>query len=151
MSPIIPPGPLPKTSFAKVSDWLPEDRQIHRLTRPRYDASTDTLHTSTAELAEPIPWYTSGVLKTLEALKLVRLTRGVAPKAATSNGHAGSPTNRITSTTNLTILNYLLVHLGPLHERTLCLAVAGIQLGCSALAFGIRYGMASWVYGGNRR
>lgn len=57
----------------------------------------------------------------------------------------------ITSCTNLTILNFLLVRLGPMREDRLCMTLGGVQIACSALAFWVRYGLGAWVYGGDRR
>lgn len=57
----------------------------------------------------------------------------------------------IVAASNLTIINYILVHCGPMHERTLCLAVGAVQVSASILAFAIRYGVGSLVYGGDRR
>lgn len=103
---------------------------------------------------DPPPFKTRFTLEVLAFFRLVRLERET-PK---TNGHGGKsskkqaePRGRIVSTTNLTILNFLLVHFGPLHERTLCSLVAGIQIACSLLAFGVRYGLGSLVYGGERR
>jgi len=53
--------------------------------------------------------------------------------------------------TNLTILNFLLNFTGPIKEDTLTKLVIMVQLAGSVLAFGIRYGLAGFLYEGDRR
>ncbi len=60
-------------------------------------------------------------------------------------------TNAIKSATNLTLPTVILVVLGPLREPTLTKVVMGLQVGGSALAFTIRYGLAGLLYDGDRR
>ena len=129
----------------------------HRL--PKYDPESDTLSPSLAIFEEPPPAKTRITLSVLELFGLVRLERAMGDemsKDKDTNQEVISTTPRhrkgdIISTTNLTILNFLLVRLGPLHERTLCTIVAIIQASCSVFAFVVRYGLASFVYGGDRR
>lgn len=115
------------------------------------------------------------VLTILELLRLTRIERA-GPQAETTNGGVKTRSDKarhavaseaakadkelvetppkegqILSSTNLTILNLILVHFGPMHEATLCSAIAGVQVASSALAFTIRYGIGSLVYGGERR
>ncbi|ORY34213.1 glycosyl transferase family 4-domain-containing protein [Naematelia encephala] len=137
----------------------------HRL--PLYDSKSDLLRPSLVHFEKPPPLKTKITLETLALLGLVHLERS-NPSASRSddppltrskriNGSIPSTdqpattTTHIVSSTNLTILNFLLVHCGPLHEQTLCLLVGAIQIACSGLAFGIRYGLGSLVYGGDRR
>ncbi|KAJ3132911.1 UDP-N-acetylglucosamine--dolichyl-phosphate N-acetylglucosaminephosphotransferase [Geranomyces variabilis] len=47
---------------------------------------------------------------------------------------------------NLTLMNLLLVRIGPMREQNLALAVVVVQAACSALAFVVRYGLVKWVY-----
>ncbi|KAI9146308.1 glycosyl transferase family 4-domain-containing protein [Paraphysoderma sedebokerense] len=47
---------------------------------------------------------------------------------------------------NLTLLNLLLIKLGPQHESTLCVMIVCIQILCNACAFGVRYGLVKFVY-----
>lgn len=86
---------------------------------------------------------------------MTALERAPAPgPVAASNGTSkdlAAGSGSIISATNLTILNFILVWFGPLHEQTLCLALGAVQVAGSALAFGIRYGVGSLVYGGDRR
>ncbi|OXG20135.1 UDP-N-acetylglucosamine-dolichyl-phosphate N-acetylglucosaminephosphotransferase [Cryptococcus neoformans Tu401-1] len=113
----------------------------HRL--PSFDAETGLLHPSRVIFENPPPTKTRITLKILEFLRLVRLERS-KPSKEYQQIH-------IKSSTNLTILNFLLVHFGPMREQTLCALVAGVQILGSAMAFGIRYGVGSWFYGGDRR
>lgn len=83
-------------------------------------------------------------MEILELLGLTRLERATDTKT-------GDISRQIVSATNLTIINYILVHFGPMHERNLCLSVGAVQIAASALAFTIRYGVGSLVYGGDRR
>jgi UDP-N-acetylglucosamine--dolichyl-phosphate N-acetylglucosaminephosphotransferase len=102
------------------------------------DHSTNLLYPSTAEFEVwPPSKLASLILKTLALLRLVKLT--------TDNK------GTITSTTNLTILNALLVMFGPMTEPTLVKLLIATQVAGSALAFVIRYGLAGLVYDGDRR
>jgi UDP-N-acetylglucosamine--dolichyl-phosphate N-acetylglucosaminephosphotransferase len=80
---------------------------------------------------------TTLILKVLACLRLIRITT--------------DEKGNITSTTNLTILNVLLVLFGPRTEKTLVQLVIATQLAGSVLAFVVRYGLASLVYDGDRR
>ncbi|TXT04985.1 hypothetical protein VHUM_03805 [Vanrija humicola] len=82
-----------------------------------------------------------------EEASSAKASKSGEPKQKTSSK---KPT-RIVAASNLTILNYLLVVFGPMHEQTLCFALGAVQVASSALAFGIRYGVGSLVYGGDRR
>ena len=129
----------------------------------RYDPKTDKLGPSLSVFERPPPFKTRITLQILELLHLVRLERvdfkHNRPMTRTVSNGQSSPEDkrsrqdrgRVVSTTNLTILNFLLVLFGPMHERTLCAVMGGLQVSCSILAFGVRYGAASWVYGGDRR
>lgn len=79
-------------------------------------------------------------LQLLELLGLTRLQRAPADKHQV-----------IVSATNLTLINWVLVHFGPMREQTLCLTIGAIQVAGTALAFAIRYGLGTLVYGGDRR
>jgi len=115
----------------------------------------------------PPPAKTRIVLRILEMLRLTRVERAgpgcVTVSGAKANGDKVNgdkvngdnkvtiPEGQITSCTNLTILNLILVHFGPMHESTLCASLAGIQVLSSLAAFTVRYGIGSLVYGGDRR
>ena len=47
---------------------------------------------------------------------------------------------------NLTLINMLLVHFGPLHEQTLTTLVLVVQVLGSLVAFAIRYPLAALIY-----
>jgi UDP-N-acetylglucosamine--dolichyl-phosphate N-acetylglucosaminephosphotransferase len=121
----------------------------------RYDEPTDKLYPSVATFEVEPPFKTRITLEVLELMRLVRLERLPRPEDSKPNDSAGTPRRRqmgrIVSTTNLTILNFLLIHFGPMHEQTLCSLLAGVQILGSVIAFGIRYGVGSWFYGGDRR
>ncbi|KAF5382764.1 hypothetical protein D9615_002938 [Tricholomella constricta] len=87
----------------------------HRV--PRYDADTNLLYPSTAELVKEPSKITMLTLKTMAALGLTELQ--LHPK-----------TGAIQKASNLTILNFFLVRLGPMNEKRLvqvlmCSQVAG--------------------------
>jgi len=108
----------------------------HRVPTP--DHTTGLLHPSTATFEDAPPSrLASLILKTLAYLRLVCITTD--EKGA------------ITSTTNLTILNVLLVLFGPRTEKTLVQLTIATQLVGSFLAFVVRYGLAGLVYDGDRR
>ncbi|RSH79991.1 tunicamycin resistance protein [Apiotrichum porosum] len=130
----------------------------HRL--PHFDASTGLLQPSLTVFKEPPPFKTKIALEVMEVFGLTRLERGSPDSGAQTktetngrktDGSSTAPPVRIVSATNLTILNLILVHLGPLHEQSLCFVMATVQLLSSMLAFTIRYGVGSLVYGGDRR
>ncbi|GAA5859167.1 hypothetical protein JCM8547_008898 [Rhodosporidiobolus lusitaniae] len=84
-----------------------------------------------------------GVLRVFEKVGLVGLRREEG-------------TGEITATTNLTVLNVLLLWKGRgkvLTEEGLCLRMIAVQVFGSIVAFAIRYGAAGWFYGwgGERR
>ncbi|KAF7314212.1 UDP-N-acetylglucosamine--dolichyl-phosphate N-acetylglucosaminephosphotransferase [Mycena kentingensis (nom. inval.)] len=108
----------------------------HRV--PRIDHDTNLLHPSHAQFLTPPSKLTILVLRVLSALGLAEVTHNPA-------------TGAITSTTNLTILNFFLVRLGPMNEKRLVQVLMLSQVGGSVLAFIVRYGLAGLVYDGNRR
>jgi len=87
--------------------------------------------------ARPPTKLASLILRILAFFRLVRLTT--------------NEKGTIVSTTNLTILNVLLVLFGPMTESTLVKLVIATQITGSALAFVVRYGLAGLVYDGDRR
>ncbi|KAF8073796.1 UDP-N-acetylglucosamine-dolichyl [Lyophyllum atratum] len=91
-----------------------------------YDPETNLLYPSTTEFIKP-----PSKLSTL-ALGLTELTQH--PR-----------TGAIQKATNLTILNFFLIRLGPMHEKRL------VQVAGSVFAFVVRYGLAGLVYDGDRR
>ncbi|XP_037085083.1 UDP-N-acetylglucosamine--dolichyl-phosphate N-acetylglucosaminephosphotransferase-like isoform X2 [Pollicipes pollicipes] len=104
----------------------------HRL--PKYDCETDLLHmSSTSFQLEALPWPGRLFLRVCSTLGLVRL--------ATSEGEGG-----ITTCNNLTIINLLLKFSGPMHERSVTIALLAFQVLCSGVAFVVRYPLASLFY-----
>ena len=78
--------------------------------------TTALLTPSTIDFARPPSRLTTMSLKLFSTLRLTQLT--THPK-----------TNQILSATNFTILNFLLVHVGPVSERGLVLLMIGVQVG----------------------
>jgi len=108
----------------------------HRVPRPEH--STKLLYPSIVKFeARPPTKLASLILRILAFFRLVRLTT--------------NEKGTIVSTTNLTILNVLLVLFGPMTESTLVKLVIATQITGSALAFVVRYGLAGLVYDGDRR
>ncbi|GAA6042168.1 hypothetical protein JCM8097_004995 [Rhodosporidiobolus ruineniae] len=109
----------------------------HRL--PRLNRETGRLENSWAVVkprAQRSAREKAGVLllRLAEKARLVRLRR--APS-----------TGEIEATTNLTLLNFLLLAFGPCREDELTLRLCAVQVAGSAVAFGVRYGGAGWFYG----
>ncbi|KAL0057140.1 tunicamycin resistance protein [Marasmius tenuissimus] len=113
----------------------------HRV--PRFSPETNLLYPSRAKLESkdgkprPPSGLAALILRTFSVLGFVELTFG----------HDGE----ITETTNLTILNVLLVRFGPMREDRLVKVVVAVQIVGSVIAFLVRYGLASLVYDGDRR
>jgi UDP-N-acetylglucosamine--dolichyl-phosphate N-acetylglucosaminephosphotransferase len=105
----------------------------HRVPKLREDG---TLEASVALIEKPNT-FTLTVVRLLSALKLAKV--GVNGK------------KRSLTCTNLTILNFLLNFTGPIKEDTLTKLMVIVQLAGSVLAFGIRYGLAGFLYEGDRR
>ncbi|GLB38436.1 putative glycosyl transferase family 4 [Lyophyllum shimeji] len=108
----------------------------HRV--PRYDPDTNLLYPSTTEFPKPPSRITNVTLRTMAALGLTELA--LHPS-----------TGAIQTATNLTILNFLLVRLGPMNEKRLVQVLMCSQVAGSVLAFVVRYGLAGLVYDGDRR
>ncbi|KAL1677933.1 glycosyl transferase family 4-domain-containing protein [Schizophyllum commune] len=108
----------------------------HRV--PEYRAEENILYPSRVEIKQPVKPLTNATLRLLAALRLTRLT-------------IDEKTGAITHTTNLTILNFFLVHLGPLREDTLVKVLMTVQVAGSVFAFVVRYVLAGLVYDGDRR
>nr|ODN87642.1 UDP-N-acetylglucosamine-dolichyl-phosphate N-acetylglucosaminephosphotransferase [Cryptococcus depauperatus CBS 7841] len=107
----------------------------HRL--PAFQEETGLVYPSKVLFDTAPPKKTTVILKLFSLLGLVRLEK--------------SSSGQITSSTNLTLINFLLVRVGPVSEQTLCLLVGLVQTLGSVVAFGVRYGVGSWFYGGDRR
>ncbi|KAI6121044.1 glycosyl transferase family 4-domain-containing protein [Pisolithus croceorrhizus] len=107
----------------------------HRV--PRFDPDTNLLHPSTAQFSQPPSRLTTLILRAFASLRLTRL-----------KFHPSSGT--IIEATNLTILNFLLVNLGPMNEKRLVQTLMVVQVSGSVLAFAVRYGLAGLLYDGDR-
>ncbi|KAE9403999.1 UDP-N-acetylglucosamine-dolichyl [Gymnopus androsaceus JB14] len=110
----------------------------HRV--PRFDMDTNLLHPSKAQFMKPPASLTVIVLRIFSTLKLVDLT--VHPSSGV-----------ILETTNLTILNFLLILMCCQVRNEFFLScsagltiILGKQIGGSILAFTVRYGLAGLVY-----
>ncbi|KAK0221968.1 UDP-N-acetylglucosamine-dolichyl [Armillaria fumosa] len=108
----------------------------HRV--PRFDAETNLLHPSKAVFLRPPSELATVVLKLMSALRLTETT--IHPTSGV-----------ILETTNLTILNFFLLHLGPMNEKRLVKVLMCSQVAGSILGFVVRYGLAGLVYDGDRR
>ncbi|GAA6062263.1 hypothetical protein JCM10212_000923, partial [Sporobolomyces blumeae] len=69
------------------------------------------------------------------------------PTTTTTEPHQEQE-DEIVATSNLTILNLLLLWFGPMREDHLTLSLMGVQVVGSCAAFAIRYGLGAWAYGG---
>lgn len=108
----------------------------HRV--PEFRQEENLLYPSRVELKQPLKPLTTAALRLLATLRLTRLT-------------VDAKTGVITHATNLTILNFFLLHLGPLREDTLVKVLMTVQAAGSVLAFVVRYVLAGLVYDGDRR
>ncbi|BGP20409.1 hypothetical protein JCM10213_004627 [Rhodosporidiobolus nylandii] len=112
----------------------------HRL--PRLDEQTGRLENSWAPI-KPKGQRSArekvgvAILVVAEKARLVRLRR--------------SAQSEVEATTNLTLLNLLLLWGGSVREDRLTMRVMALQCSGSAVAFGVRYGGAGWFYGVERR
>ena len=96
------------------------------------------LFPSLTVFAQPPPLFTARMLDVLSALGLTRVTRDAS-------------TRNITSATNLTILNTILVWTGPITEANLTKTCILLQIIGSIIGYFIRYGLAGYFYDGDRR
>ncbi|KIJ26672.1 hypothetical protein M422DRAFT_191892 [Sphaerobolus stellatus SS14] len=108
----------------------------HRV--PRVDLKTSLLYPSVTKFEKSPNQLTQLVLKIFSALRFIRIERD-------------AKTGKIISATNFTILNCVLVNVGPMTERTLVCVIMSVQVFSSFCAFAIRYGLAGLVYDGDRR
>lgn len=106
----------------------------HRL--PRFDSNSDKVNMSLSVFKEKelksLGLLSLSVLKTFRLVHLRRFEK---------DGEAYMECN------NLTLINFVLKVLGPMHEARLTAILLFFQVACSALAFVIRYPMALYFYG----
>ncbi|THV05221.1 hypothetical protein K435DRAFT_826437 [Dendrothele bispora CBS 962.96] len=108
----------------------------HRV--PRFEADTNLLHPSKTLFLKPPSRLATFILRVLYTLRLIDIT-------------THPETGMILESTNLTILNFFLVRLGPMREKQLVQVLICAQVAGSVLAFVVRYGLAGLVYDGDRR
>ena len=110
----------------------------HRL--PKFNARTGLLEPSvTVWPPERPPSKTlTSIFFVLERFHLIQVT-------------VDKSTNRIATTSNLTILNLWLVWRGPLHEGRLARELLLLQLGCGLVGLLIRHQFALWIFSVDNR
>ncbi len=110
----------------------------HRL--PKFNARTGLLEPSfTVWPRERPPSKILTVIFTITAkLRLLKIT-------------IDKDTNRIATTSNLTILNLWLVWFGPMREDTLAWGILSMQMACGLLGLCVRHTMALWIFGIDNR
>ena len=122
--------PCPRHRVPRFAGLLPRDNfRLNIVLYPidRFDKETNMLYPSLAvPNADPAGKTFAKnpsrlTLRVLSALKLTEVTRDPA-------------TGIITNTTNLTILNFLLLRLGPMNERSLVKVLIAAQV-CSAFSY----------------
>ena len=147
--------PCPRHRIPRwVLNFLQFGYELRLLNRP--ESATSLLTPSTIDFPRPPSHLTTMTLKTFSKLGLTQLT-------------THPTTGQILSATNLTILNLLLVHVGPMSERGLVILMMSVQVSgeilvtccvkgwsimqatCSVAAFIIRHGLAGFFYDGDRR
>ncbi|XP_017060429.1 LOW QUALITY PROTEIN: UDP-N-acetylglucosamine--dolichyl-phosphate N-acetylglucosaminephosphotransferase [Drosophila ficusphila] len=102
----------------------------HRL--PKYDGKTDLLHISTTEFR-------------LEELNTPgRLMVTVLRKLRLISWHTKA--DGVVRTNNFTLINFVLVIFGPVHERVVTQMLMGFQVMCTLVALTIRYPLANYFY-----
>ncbi|CAB5187551.1 unnamed protein product [Rhizophagus irregularis] len=100
----------------------------HRL--PRFNPSENKLEYSRVKIQKPLKKPASFVLDLFELLRLVKVDKGETS----------------IEVNNFTLMNLLLLKIGPLHERTLAILVVVIQILASCLSFYIRYHLVHFFY-----
>jgi UDP-N-acetylglucosamine--dolichyl-phosphate N-acetylglucosaminephosphotransferase len=86
------------------------------------------------------------VVRVLVALRLARLYPVRPASSATGPAAAWSEHKDAAQVSNLTLINLVLVWCGPLHERTVTVAILAVQVLGTGVAFAIRYPLAALVY-----
>lgn len=102
----------------------------HRL--PKYDSKTDLLHISTTEFRmEELNPVGRLMVKTLHKLRLISWQ---------------SRPDGLIRTNNFTLINFVLVIFGPVHERVVTQMLMAFQAVCTLIALTIRYPLANYFY-----
>ncbi|XP_033151097.1 UDP-N-acetylglucosamine--dolichyl-phosphate N-acetylglucosaminephosphotransferase [Drosophila mauritiana] len=102
----------------------------HRL--PKYDSKTDLLHISTTEFR----------LDDLNAPGRLMVT--VLRNLRLISWHTKA--DGVVRTNNFTLINFVLVVFGPVHERVVTQMLMGFQVLCTLIALTIRYPLANYFY-----
>jgi len=127
----------------------------HRL--PRLNHKTGKLEPSYAEFKKPLHPLLARALRLLAAFRLIRIYTVSDPPPVSIPGSSVVASNgtlvdsdrdpdEIIACSNLTIINLVLVLLGPMREDHLCLVLLGIQVLCGGLGFVIRHRLAYLIY-----
>ena len=124
---------LPQTinflySIPQLFHFVPCPR--HRL--PKYDPKTDLLNISTTEFhKDELNAVGTIMVKIFRTLKLITWHE--------------QPDGKVT-TNNFTLINFVLVVFGPVHERVVTEMLMILQVICTLIAFVIRYPLACYFY-----
>lgn len=102
----------------------------HRM--PKYNPKTDLLESSKTQFR-----YNDLNVIGRMCVQLFRLVRII---------EWNETDDKIVTTNNFTLINFLLVVLGPTHERRLTYYLLAIQILCTCVAFVIRYPLAKYFY-----
>jgi UDP-N-acetylglucosamine--dolichyl-phosphate N-acetylglucosaminephosphotransferase len=110
----------------------------HRL--PKFNARTGLLEPSVTVWPEERPpdKILTAIFTILAKFRLLQIT-------------IDSDTNRISTTSNLTILNLWLVWFGPMREDRLAWQILSVQMLCGLLGLFVRHTMALWLFGIDNR
>ncbi|KAL9923446.1 UDP-N-acetylglucosamine--dolichyl-phosphate N-acetylglucosaminephosphotransferase [Glossina fuscipes] len=115
-------------SIPQLFKFIPCPR--HRL--PKYDSKSDLLHISTTDFDKNELNMLGRLMVTmLKSLKLITWQE--------------KPDGKVT-TNNFTLINFVLLVFGPVHEKILTQMLMGFQILCTVLALIIRYPLANYFY-----
>eukprot|EP00457_Paulinella_chromatophora_P009199 gb/GEZN01009256.1/.p1 GENE.gb/GEZN01009256.1/~~gb/GEZN01009256.1/.p1 ORF type:complete len:436 (+),score=41.34 gb/GEZN01009256.1/:31-1338(+) len=116
----------------------------HRM--PKYNPDTGLLETSKAVFAiAELPTAGKVVFKVLTRLRLVEVVT-LPCEESNKEGKNKKTTEPKVAMSNLTLINFILILVGPTHEARLTWYVLVLQVLCNVFGFWIRYGAAGWIY-----
>lgn len=99
---------------------------------PKYNADTDLLERSQTQFRlNELNIFGRICARLLKLLRIVHWTES-------SDG--------IVTINNLTLINFFIIRIGPVHEKRLTLYLVALQVLCSCVAFIIRYPLAKYFY-----
>lgn len=114
-------------SVPQLFHWVPCPR--HRL--PKYNTTTDLLENSVTKFKlSELNGLGRLSVRVLRSLRLIRWDEK----------------DDVVVTNNFTLINLVIVALGPQHEQRLTNLLCGFQVFCTVLAFVIRYPLAIYFY-----